>query len=101
MLKPNVVNYRDYQKFRSDEFKAEFDSEMLKHDINNMEYQYFFGISVEILSKHTPMKQKYLRANQGRFLTKNVLQAIMNRSGLRNNYLSDRTEMSQKEYKNY
>ena len=47
------------------------------------------------------MKQKYLRANQGRFLTKNVLKAIMKRSGLRNNYLSDRTEMSQKEYKNY
>ena len=100
MLKPNVVNYRDYQKFRSDEFKAESDNEMLKHDINNMEYQYFFDISVEILSKQTPMKQKYLRANQGRFLTKNVLKAIMKRSGLRNNYLSDRTEMSQKEYKN-
>ena len=100
MLKPNVVNYRDYQKFRSDEFKAESDNEMLKHDINNMEYQYFFDISVEILSKHTPMKQKYLRANQGRFLMKNVLKAIMKRSGLRNNYLSDRTEMSQKEYKN-
>ena len=46
------------------------------------------------------MKQKYLRANQDRFLTKNVL-TIMKRSGLRNNYLSDRTEMSQKEYKNY
>ena len=101
MLKPNVVNYRDYQKFRSDEFKAESDNEMLKHDINNMEYQYFFDISVEILSKHTPMKQKNLRTNQGRFLTKNVLKAIMKRSGLRNNYLSDRTEMSQKEYKNY
>ena len=101
MLKPNVVNYWDYQKVRSDEFKAESDNEMLKHDINNMEYQYFFDISVEILSKHTPMKQKYLRANQGRFLTKNVLKAIMKRSGLRNNYLSDRTEMSQKEYKNY
>ena len=45
------------------------------------------------------MKQKYLRANQGRFMTKNLQKAIMKRSRLRNKFLSNRTEMSRKEYK--
>ena len=40
-LKPKVINYRDYQKFRNDEFRAQLDNEILKHDINNMEYQHF------------------------------------------------------------
>ena len=72
---------------------------MLKHDINNMEYQHFFNIFIEVQNKHAPMKQKYLRANQGRFMTKNLLKAIMKRSRLRNKFLSDRTEISRKEYK--
>ena len=40
-LKPKVVNYRDYRKFRNDGFRAQRDCEILKHDINNMEYQHF------------------------------------------------------------
>ena len=37
------------------------------------------------------MKQKYLRANQGRFTTKDLHKAIMKRSRLRNKFLRDRT----------
>ena len=40
-LKPKVVNYRDYRKFRNDGFRAQRDCEILKYDINNMEYQHF------------------------------------------------------------
>ena len=97
-LKPKVVNYRDYRKFHNEEFRALLDNEILKHDINNMEYQHFLNIFIEVLNKHAPMKQKYLRANQERFMAKNLHKAIMKRSRLRNKFLSDRTEMSQKEY---
>ena len=45
------------------------------------------------------MKIKYLRANQGRFMTKGLEKAIMKRSRRRNKFLRDRTEMSRKEYK--
>ena len=98
-LKPTVVNYRDYRNFRNEEFRAQLDNEILKQDINNMEYQHFLNIFIEVLNKHAPMKQKYLRANQGRFLAKNLHKAIMKRSRLRNKFLSDMTEMSRKEYK--
>ena len=37
-----------------------------------MEYQRFLNIFSEILSKHAPMKQKYLRVHQGRFITKKL-----------------------------
>ena len=45
------------------------------------------------------MKQKYLRANQRCFMIENLHKAIMKHSRLRNTFLSDRTEMSRKEYK--
>ena len=45
------------------------------------------------------MKIKYLRANQGKFMTKGLHKAIMKRSRLRNKFLHDRTETSRKEYK--
>ena len=45
------------------------------------------------------MEQKYFRANQGRFMTKDLHKTIMKRSRHRNKFLSDRTEMSRDEYK--
>ena len=93
-LKPKVVNYREYRKFHKEEFRALLDNEILKHDINNMEYQNFLNIFIGVLNNHAPMKQKYLKANQGRFMTKNLHKAIMKRSRLRNEFLSDRTEIS-------
>ena len=72
---------------------------MLKHDLGNMEYQDFLNIFIEILNKHVPMKQKYLRAKQGRFMTKDLHKAIMKRCRLRNKFLRDRTDISREEYK--
>ena len=42
-FKPKVVNYRDYENFRNNEFIAELDNEMLTHDQGNMEYQDFLN----------------------------------------------------------
>ena len=54
--KPKIVYYRDYRNFRNDEFGAELDNEILKQDINNIEYQHFLNILIGILNKHAPMK---------------------------------------------
>ena len=64
-----------------------------------MEYQHFLNIFIEVLNKHAPMKEKYLRSNQGIFITKNLHKAITKRSRLRNKFLRDWTEMSRREYK--
>ena len=94
-----MLNYRDYQIFWNNEFRAELDNEMLKHDLGNMEYQHFLNTFIEILNKHGPMKQKYLRANQGRFMKKDLPKAIVKPFRLRNKFLCDRTDISREEYK--
>ena len=71
-----MINYRDYRKFLNEEFRAQLDYEISKHDINNMEYQHFLNIFIEVLNKHASMEQKYLRANQGRFMTKNLYNVL-------------------------
>ena len=45
------------------------------------------------------MKIKYLRANQGKFMTIGLHKTIMKGSRLRNKFLRDRTETSRKECK--
>ena len=95
--KPKIVNFRDYTNFRNDEFRADFDNEILKHDIKNIEYKHFLNNLIEILNKYAPMKVKYLRANQGKFMTKGLHKAIVKRSGLK--FLGDMTETSRKEHK--
>ena len=65
--------------------------------MNNMEYQRFLSVFIETLNKHAPLN---LRADQGRFMAKNLHNSFMKRSRLRNKFLSDRTEMFRKEYKN-
>ena len=45
------------------------------------------------------MKLKYLRANQGRLMAKDLHKAIMKRSRLTNKFLRDRTDISREEYK--
>ena len=68
-------------------------------DLGNIEYQHFLNIFTDIFNKHAPMKQKYLRGNQGRLMTKDLHKAIMKRSRLRNKFLRDRADISREEYK--
>ena len=55
---PNIVVHRDFKKFRNDLFRLELDNELIKHDINNIEYDHFINIFTETLSKHAPLKKK-------------------------------------------
>ena len=59
----------------------------MKHDLGNMKYQHFLNIFIEILNKHALMTQKYLRANQGRFMAKDLHKAVMKRIRLSNKFL--------------
>ena len=52
-----------------------------------------------ILNKHAPLKTKYLRANDGHFMTKALRKAMMNRKKFRNRYIKSRTEENLKAFK--
>ena len=95
-LKAKVVNYRDYRKFRNVKFRIKRDNETLKDATNNTEYQHFLNIFINIFNKPALIKQKYLRGNKGRFRTKDLHEAIMKCSKLRNTFFHKRTETSPK-----
>ena len=89
-LKPNIVNYRDYKGFVNDYFRSELLQEINSSDsdlINFKDLQYTLQ---RALDKHAPLKKRYVRANQQNFMDKELNQAIMVRSKLRNKYLKSK-----------
>ena len=71
--KPNIQTFRDYKIFQNDLFRSELDYELSKLHVCNLEFEHFLNIFIEILNKHAPIKEKYLRANQGKLCPKNLI----------------------------
>ena len=65
----------------------------------NITYNQFEDIFMGILDKDAPMKEKYIRANNGPFMNKTISKAIMNRSRLRNSFIKNPNEVKQNNYK--
>ena len=53
----------------------------------------------DTLNRHAPLKTKYLRANDGPFMTKALRKAMMHRKRLHNKYIKSRTDENHKTYK--
>ena len=59
---------------------------------------------MELLNKNAKVKEKYIRANNAPFMTKELSKAIMNRSRLKNKFLKNPnkdTELNYKKQRNY
>ena len=84
----NLV-YRDYKHFNQNEFLHELDLEINKGKFYNSDKPYddFYNLFKTITDKHAPIKQKRVRGNNAPFMTKELREAIMDRSRLRNKYL--------------
>ena len=68
-------------------------------DPSTMGYKNFKYTIIESLKKHAPLKRKYLRANYSNFITKELINAIMQRSKLCNLYLEVRSYENRIRYK--
>lgn len=53
-------------------FRVKSDNELLKHDMNNKRYNICLNIFLEILNKHTPAKERYVRAKQNSLMTLDI-----------------------------
>ena len=80
--KPKIIQYGNYKNFDNQVFQRELNSELLKIDLNNAELSEFTEIFLSILDKPAPKNQKFIRANNSNFVTKNLTKAIMKRSKL-------------------
>ena len=82
--KPNIISYRCYKNYSPFAFRTELEYTFSGLDLNlitNDEFVYKF---MNVFERHAPIKFKYVRANEGPFMTKQLRKAIMVRSKLRN-----------------
>ena len=87
--KHETIFYRNYKKFDNLKFKEALNRELMKHDLNNIDYENFHEIVLSILNAHAPLKKKHLRANHASFVTREFRKAVMKRARLRNVYLKN------------
>ena len=74
----------------------ELDYELSKSDVCNLEFEHFLNVFNENLNKCSPMKKKFLKANQGEL--KELNKATMTRCRLRNRYLKEKNADSKIAY---
>ena len=67
--------YRDYKKFD----KAKFYDDVNNFAFGQFDVGNFKETIFNIFHKHAPIKQKYLRANEAPFMTKELHREIMKR----------------------
>ena len=95
----NIIKYRNYKGFNETKFRSELANilDLNIHESRNIDF--FKNIFLTVLSKHVPIKAKYLRANNSPFVTKDSRKAIMLRSKLRNQYLKCKSEEAKARFK--
>ena len=89
---PKVIYYRDYKYFDNEMFSNELANEPKKIGSLTINYDIFKNFCMDAINKHAPLKRKYIRANHTEYMDKELSQAIMKRSKLRNHYLKYRSK---------
>ena len=87
--KYDTIFYRNYKQLDNLKFKKALNRELMKHDLNNKDYEIFHNSVLSILNAHAPVKKKHLRANHASFVTKEFRKAVMKNARLRNVYLKN------------
>ena len=96
--KPSIITYRSYKKFDNKKFMENLNAEIITQS-NYLEkdgIDAFSSICREVLNKHAPQKQRYLRANHKPFINSEISKAIMIRSRMRNCFLKHRSDESRR-----
>ena len=93
-----IVTYRNCKNYNKEMFEKDIQIKLPECDIENIPYQTFTNIFIDILNLHAPLK-KYLRANHSKFLSKELSKEIILRSKLRNKFLKDKKLMKQEQNK--
>ena len=96
---PQIVIYRNYKTYNKELFEKDIQIKLSEFDIENIPYETFTNIFIDILNLHAPLKKKYLRANHSKFISKELSKEIMLRSKLRNKFLKDKTDEARTKYR--
>ena len=86
-MPPKVIQYRDCKKFDYTIFNNN-----LHKQTEKLNFSDFATLRKIFIYKFAPLKKKYIRANHSEFVTKELSQAIMLRSKLRNQLLKTKSQ---------
>ena len=89
---PRIIIYRDYDKFNNSVFRAELQEELTSNSDGNQDFTNVNRITKQVLDKHAPCKKKYVRAIDGPFMSKELRNANMKRTRLKNRFNKNRTK---------
>ena len=96
---PKIISYRDYSRFSTVDFRNHL-MHMLSSELDeNEDNGAFKAVVMAVLNEHASVKKKYIRANDGPFMTKALRKENMHRTRLRNKYHNDSTEENFKAFK--
>ena len=91
---PKIVSYRDYKNFWNDNFIEELEYIISAYELSEIDLEIFEDVFMNIFNKHGPIKLKYIRANDGPFMNKELRKEIMIRSKLKNIFNREKTDAS-------
>ena len=88
MKGPSVIQYRNYKDFPNDKFTNDLLNELIRSKIETSRLDVFVNTVLNVLSKNTPVKKRYVRANETPFMSKVLNKTITKRLQLRDFFSS-------------
>ena len=98
-LCPTKIKYRNYKNFNLNSFKSELKTSLEISEETEMTYDSFKETFSNLLNKHAPMKEKFIRGNNAPFMNKTLSKAFMQRARLKNRYNKNPTELNHLHFK--
>ena len=101
---PIHIRYRDYKNFDSNSFRELLREKLDDENDLHMDFDRFNEVFLGLLDSNAKTKTKFIRANNGVFMSKKLSKAIMNRSRLKNRFLQnpcEKNEINFKRQRNY
>ena len=92
--KPSIITYRSYKRFDNKKFMENLNAEIITQSsyLEKDGIDAFSAICCEVLNKHAPQKQRYLRRNHKPFINAEISKVKMIRSRMRNRFLKHRSD---------
>ena len=87
------------KNFWNDNFIEELEDIISAYELSEIDLEIFENVFMNIFNKHVPIKLKYIRANDGPFMNKELRKEIMIRSKLKNIFNREKTDASFLAYK--
>ena len=98
-VETKIISYRGFKIFSNDRFRSSLYTQSDHRDKSNVvSLSSFLENCKKALDKRAPKEQKYVKANNGLFMSKEIRKPIMKWTKLRHKYLKNQYPATRKAY---